>query len=756
MKLENYLKYLQKFSLVVLNENNQPIHSWKELQDKKLSIEQFTKLFNKNQNSKIALITGYEDMEVIDVDLKVFSTTSEKESFWNEYIAILREAIFDFDNKFAIYKTRNEGYHILYKSKRVQGNRKLAILKDHVEAVIETRGTGGFVYAYPENKIGNLSYFDIKYISDADWRSLMEVSKSYNYEKKIEPPEQKKLVKKYNNKGTTPWDDFNSQNDVWSVVSSDFTVVKDTPKKTFIKRHGSKSFHSGYIYKEDNLMYLFSTGTIYPHETQISPYVAFTYKYHSGNFSESAKDLYSQGFGDRLHSELEEQEIKFKDRFSEDIIKKKEIENIDFPVDVFPTPFRNFILECNDKLDDVIDYSGCSLLWVVSLLLGNRFHVRVKSDWYEVPVVWFSLVGNAGVGKTPSIRRMLKPLIRENNKAIRKYIEKKAEFDEYDKLTQKEKEQRIEVKKPLKEQFIADDITLEALVDLHEERQTGVGVFKDELAGWLKDMNKYRAGSDLEFWLSTWSGSSVNVNRLSRVGSFVESPFIPVIGGIQPNILNELYTQDKKDNGFLDRMLISYPTVSVAHYNEQEISDEALIWYSNMITNLKRALDKFTEFDDYGNVIKHVATFKDDAKTLWVSKFNEITDAQNSDSENEYFKSMYPKQKSYIPRFALILNVLNSVTDYNVNITEIEKKSMEGAIKLSDYFVATAKRMKFENEELDSFKKVSKTGTNNKEKTYQIWESDKDFNRTKVAEMLGVSRRTIINYVKEFENDKSK
>ena len=62
----------------------------------------------------------------------------------------------------------------------------------------------------------------------------------------------------------------------------------------------------------------------------------------------------------------------------------------------------------------------------------------------------------------------------------------------------------IEVKKPRKSQFIADDITIEALVDLHQESKNSVGVFKDELAGWFKDMNKYREGSDLQFWLCKW------------------------------------------------------------------------------------------------------------------------------------------------------------------------------------------------------------------------------------------------------------
>ena len=38
---------------------------------------------------------------------------------------------------------------------------------------------------------------------------------------------------------------------------------------------------------------------------------------------------------------------------------------------------------------------------------------------------------------------------------------------------------------------------MEALIDLHENVPHGIGIFKDELAGWLKDMNKYRSGSDL-------------------------------------------------------------------------------------------------------------------------------------------------------------------------------------------------------------------------------------------------------------------
>ncbi|HMW95548.1 MAG TPA: DUF3987 domain-containing protein [Chitinophagales bacterium] len=755
MNQKNYLKYLQYFSLITVTSEKIPNHKWKEQQTKRLSPEEFQRHLENPTTDNVGIVTGFEDLEVLDIDLKVFSTTSEKNNFWNEYLSILKDAIFDFDKKFVIYKTKNAGYHILYKTKRVGGNQKIAKLKDHKEAVIETRGLGGYVFMYPENIISELSYFEIQYISDADWNILMKISKSFNY---LEPKQdiEPKIKKVYAGGGLTPWKDFNNQTGIWSVISDDFTVVRDFADKTFIKRIGSLNYHSGIIYKRENLLWLFSTGTIYPHEKQISPYVAFTYKYHNGDFSASAKDLYNQGFGDRLKKELEEKEKKVPD--NSDLIDHYLFNKSDlnFPLEVFPKPFQSYLMECHEKLDSIIDYMGCSLLWTISILTGNLFSIKVKNGWHETPVVWFSLVGRAGVGKTPSIRRILYPLIKENNKEIKNYIKNTELYREYEKLSKKDKEQQIEINKPNKKQFIADDITLEALVDLHQEVTTGVGVFKDELAGWLKDMNKYREGSDLEFWLSTWSGTSVNVNRLTRVGSFVENPFIPVIGGIQPAVLNELYNQEKKDNGFMDRMLISYPDVTIPKYNDEEISTDAIIWYNSIIANLRKVIQKLKQETEEDEIKKIEVYFNSEAKKLWINKFNEITEKQNSDNENEYFKSMYPKQKSYIPRFAFLLNALNSVCNDDIDFKIIEADAMKGAIKLSDYFVATAKKIKFEKSENDKIEKLTKKANTIKEKVYELWRVDNNFNRSKVAETLNVSRQSILNYIKIFENEQEK
>jgi hypothetical protein len=143
--------------------------------------------------------------------------------------------------------------------------------------------------------------------------------------------------------------------------------------------------------------------------------------------------------------------------------------------------------------------------------------------------------------------------------------------------------------------------------------------------------------------------------------------------------------------------------------------------------------------------------FDDGAKTEWKRIFNRITKEQNSEEENEYLKSMFPKQKSYIPRFALLIHFFESNFDENINVIWINKESMLKAEKLSNYFVMNAKKIKIEATEIKDLKTASKGAETTFDKLQAIYKADNDFNRTKVAELLGVSRRQIINLIKKIE-----
>ena len=114
----------------------------------------------------------------------------DKESV-EEYIKKLQELeenfsadnIDDFDKKFVIYKTINQGYHVIYRCKEITGNKKIAKLKDKKEAIIESRGIGGYVVIY-ENQKSLLSYSEIQEIDAREREILWDLCKAFNYEEK--------------------------------------------------------------------------------------------------------------------------------------------------------------------------------------------------------------------------------------------------------------------------------------------------------------------------------------------------------------------------------------------------------------------------------------------------------------------------------------------------------------------------------------------------------------------------------------------
>jgi hypothetical protein len=745
-KLEQQaLSFLDHFSVVTVGDDKQPNQKWKVLQNQKQSRDELIESIHRSTTQGFGMMGGFDFLECVDIDTKVFSTQIEKDEFWNEYYQTLKDSIVDFEDKFAVYVTRSGGFHILYKSKRVVGNTDIAKLKGHKECLIETRGTGGYIFAYPNKRYAKKTYFEIEFVTDADRETLWNISKSYNFieEKPEEPKKDKKI---YSADEITPWQDFNDKTDIWSVIQEDFFVPSNGQKKKhyLIKRHGSEAAHSGYVFRDSGCMFLFTTATIYPHEKLVSAFAAYTYKYHNGDFKAASIDLYDQGFGSRLKKKIEE---------NKPVIEKPlPIENITFPLDIFPKEIQYYILECNNKLDSNIDYMGCSLLWLISVCVGNSFEIEVKRGWNENGVIWVAVVGKAGIGKTPSINNVIFPLNKLNFKEIKRYHIQLEQYNYYMSLPKKEKEELTEPQKPIKTQFIANDITLEALVDLHQESDNAVGVFKDELAGWFKDMNKYRAGSDLEFWLSCWSGKSVSLNRMTRAGSFIEKPFIPVLGGIQPSIFNQFATDENKDNGFLDRMLLTFPDAKVDSYNENELHYSDIQWYSDTITNFFQTLkSKLLKRDNEGRIQTQLSKFDKEAKIEWKRIFNKITEHQNNEDENEYLKSMYPKQKSYIPRFALLIHLFSSAFEDNVNSMEISKESILKAERLSDYFVMNAKKIKIEATEIKDLKTASKGVENTFDKLKAIHAADPHFNRSKVAELLGVSRVQIQRLIKKIE-----
>jgi hypothetical protein len=740
---KSYLRKLATlgYSIIPVDQDKRPIGSWKANQTKARTADEVESL----DAPLYGLVTGVNDVECIDIDLKVIVGLQEQKEWWAEYLSFINDNIEDFADKVVIAKTKNAGYHILYKCKAPAGNTKIATLKGKKEAIIESRGTGGMVVLY-DNFLYQKSYHQIDYITDQERDIIWSISRTFNHIEnvKIDAPK-KSEYKATSENDITPWVDYNLRHSAMDLISDEFTIVRNTSTNYIIKRHGATSPHSGYVYKDSGCMYLFSTGTLYPNEQLLSPFAIYAHKYHNGDMTKAAADIYAQGYGSRKIPKVE-----FKNE-----VPEVKIDRIEFPLDIFPHEIQQYIIQSANTLGLSIDYMGSAFIWMSSVIIGNSARIEVKPGWQEIATVWIAIVGKPGIGKTPSINQMIFPLREVNVREQKEYVKQYSKWKEYEALDKKEKQYAEEITKPVSKQFLVGDITLEALVDLHEQNPNAVGIFKDELAGWFKDMNKYRQGSDLEFWLSSWSGTSISLNRKTSKSAFVDKPFIPVLGGIQPSVFEDFTTGDNKENGFVDRILISYPELNVNHYNNKHIDDEIIEWYRSFIINFRDSIQRnLLKFNDKGEIESTVSKFESKAVSEWIRIHDQITDIQNSDDENEYMKSMLPKQKSYIPRFALIINTIWSAFDDSIKIGIVKTDSLLRAEKLSSYFINMSKLVKRDVKEKNNLKQIARSaGSDTHDQFMAMYKANPNINRTTASEILEVSRRTIQNWVKKLEKE---
>jgi hypothetical protein len=363
-----------------------------------------------------------------------------------------------------------------------------------------------------------------------------------------------------------------------------------------------------------------------------------------------------------------------------------------FPTDAFPLPVQQIIAATQQTLNFPIDYTAASLLYACSVAIGNSHCVELKRGFRQTPVLYLAIVGRAGTTKSHPLTFALQPIADSDAKTFREYEQLKQEFDNAASLSKKEREEQGigELVKPVWKKYLLSDFTPEALAEVHKFNKRGIGVYADELAGWFKNFNRYNSGSEMEFWLSQWSGKAINIDRKSGEPNYLPNPFISVGGTIQNGILEELAKNSRTQNGFIDRILFVIPdNIKKEPWSDSDLPQEIIDNWRRIIQNL---LAMQLSFDaETQNPLPEVLRFSPEAKAILSGWQIKNTDACNT-AESEQLSGMYSKMDIYILRLALILELLQ----YSCGESQkqaIGERAVEGAIKLAEYFKSSAKKV---------------------------------------------------------------
>jgi len=408
-----------------------------------------------------------------------------------------------------------------------------------------------------------------------------------------------------------------------------------------------------------------------------------------------------------------------------------EINKIPFPIEVFPNAIQNLISELNTTMAFPKDFTAVAIMWAFATLNGNKYKLKVKNGWIAPSLFWFCVMGDSGTTKSHPLNFIRQPIID---------IDFASKAD-YDLAMDAYKAADERGKKPKFKQIILNDPTIESLQVAHEINKRGVALFKDELISMFTDMNRYKKGSDEQFWLESFNNKSYVINRISREPVSLENIMITVLGGAQPDVISNIIA-DYTDSGFINRFLFTMPETNISRLNKLELKQDWIEWWEMQV----RTINTYCRYFDSKDTV--IVTMSDDAFNELIKIDDNLSRMQESDMETVYMRNYISKIKTYIPRFGLLIWLMDL---FLITETEfiVSAEMMKRAEKLGNYFIESA-RVLFSYSESKKEMKGVEAKLGGKTKNEKILElAAKGFKGVEIAKQLNTSKTYVSRILAE-------
>lgn len=359
-----------------------------------------------------------------------------------------------------------------------------------------------------------------------------------------------------------------------------------------------------------------------------------------------------------------------------------------FPVDVLPPSMRGLIVSAAASMLVPPEFVAVPLLVLAGAVIGNAWEIELKGGWKEGPNLYAAVVGDPGAKKTPALKMALRAIHSIQERLSADYRIRKVAYEEEKALWERtpKKERGAPPEPPGYQHVWTADATTEALAGMLSGSK-GLALIRDELVGWVKSMDAYRSGgkgADRQNYLSMWSRSPIKIDRKSSPEPIIVSrPCLSVFGGIQPDVLPDLVEQANRDDGFIDRLLFSYPDIGSDRWSNAGIDEAASVRVEELFSTL---YDLNGAEMPSGDVVPRVARLDRDALRIWGEWYNANAEEQRDDHLSSSLKGTWAKLPSQLARLTLILHITGAA-DQGIPVPAwISAETLAAGADLVDYF----------------------------------------------------------------------
>ena len=243
-----------------------------------------------------------------------------------------------------------------------------------------------------------------------------------------------------------------------------------------------------------------------------------------------------------------------------------------FREELLPVSFRPLVRDITDRMQVPMDYPAVVMVLCLAGAVNRRALMQPKANdtgWVVVPNLWGGIIAPPGFMKSPVIQAATRPLNQiqtewrcEHEEALKNYARAKEEYElrhaawkELYKASAKKpgavppKRPEDEPNEPTLRRLIVNDATFEALHQTMSDNPAGILMVRDELTGWLSQLDRAGREGERAFCLQAWNGDTGHtIDRIGRGTIHVEACCMSMLGGIQPGRLRS-YLADALEDG---------------------------------------------------------------------------------------------------------------------------------------------------------------------------------------------------------------
>ena len=370
---------------------------------------------------------------------------------------------------------------------------------------------------------------------------------------------------------------------------------------------------------------------------------------------------------------------------------------------LLPDPFRSWIKDIAERASCPLDLPAVSAIVCIASVAGRKVAIRPEAhdDWTVVPNLWGMGVLPPGWLKTHCLEEPKKPLARLEKEARDKHAAalldhavteavataqtEAAKAALKDRARKKNGVAATEAElRELATEATAKAVlvppryaatsstmrTVEKLGELLAENPDGLLLYRDELMGFLKGLEKQGHEGDRAFYLEGWNGNgSYSYDRIGRGSLFIPSNTVSILGGIQPGRLSAYirgFGSGENDDGLISRFQLAvYPDTDqpfshVDRWPDTEAKNQAYAVFEKL-ASLDSSSIGVTAGDD-GDI--PYLRFDDDAQSFFNEWRSKLEGRVRSSREAANLTSHLAKYRSLMPSLALLFHLIKVVSGF--------------------------------------------------------------------------------------------